>query len=96
MTDMVGYSRLMEQDEAATLSRQKSHRNGLINPALANHHGRVVKTTGDGLPAEFPSVVEAVAYSADFQREMAKREADQPKDKRIDYRIGIHLDDVFL
>ena len=95
MTDMVGYSRLMEQDEAATLSRQKSHREDLFNPALAKHHGRIVKTTGDGLLAEFPSVVEAVACSVDVQREMAKREADRPKDIRIDYRIGIHLGDVF-
>ncbi|MCA0869955.1 hypothetical protein LCL97_03900 [Seohaeicola saemankumensis] len=95
VADMVGYSRLMEQDEAETLLRQKVHRSDLIDPALATHHGRVVKTTGDGLLAEFPSIVEAVACAVEVQRAMAGREADQPQDRRIAYRIGIHLGDVF-
>ncbi|MEW9921969.1 adenylate/guanylate cyclase domain-containing protein [Marimonas sp. MJW-29] len=95
VADMVGYSRLMEQDEADTLVRHKAHRLDLIDPSLATHHGRVVKTTGDGLLAEFPSVVEAVACAVEVQRAMARREADPPQDRRIAYRIGIHLGDVF-
>jgi len=63
--DMVGYSRLMESDEAGTLSRQKAHRIELIDPSIENHHGRVVKGTGDGLLAEFPSAVDAVECAAD-------------------------------
>jgi TolB-like protein/Tfp pilus assembly protein PilF len=91
---MVGYSRLMERDEAGTLQRQKAHHSNLINPTLAAHHGRLVKTTGDGFLAEFPSVVEAFACAVTIQRELPAREADQPHDRCMTYRMGIHLGDV--
>ncbi|MGX9351393.1 adenylate/guanylate cyclase domain-containing protein [Shimia sp. W99] len=95
VADMVGYSRLMEQDESGTILRQKAHRSALIDPSLTAHKGRVVKTTGDGLLAEFPSVVEAVSCAVEIQREMALREVDHAPETRIEYRIGIHLGDVF-
>ncbi|NNK49539.1 MAG: adenylate/guanylate cyclase domain-containing protein, partial [Gemmatimonadetes bacterium] len=92
--DMVGYSRLMEGDEADTLSRQKTHRSELIDPAIANHHGRVVKGTGDGLLAEFASAVDAVECAAEIQRAMPEREKDSPKDRRIIFRVGINVGDI--
>ncbi len=94
MADIVGFSRLTEQDEAGTLTRQKAHRADLIDPAFADHGGRIVKTTGDGLLAEFPSVVEAVACAVAIQRAMPDREADRPAEARIVYRVGINLGDV--
>lgn len=94
--DMVGYSRLMETDEAGTISRQKAHRKELIDPKIAEHHGRIVKTTGDGLLVEFASVVDAVQCAVDLQRAMVVREAGTPEDKRIAYRIGINLGDIFI
>ncbi len=94
--DMVGYSRLMETDEAGTISRQKAHRKELIDPKIAEHHGRIVKTTGDGLLVEFPSVVDAVQCAVDLQRAMALREAGILEDKRIAYRIGINLGDIVI
>jgi adenylate cyclase len=92
--DMVEYSRLMEADEVGTLERQKTHRIELIDPSVEEHRGRIVKTTGDGLLAEFPSVVEAVQSAAEIQRAMMKREASVPESRRIKYRIGINLGDV--
>ncbi|MCK5483685.1 MAG: adenylate/guanylate cyclase domain-containing protein, partial [Gemmatimonadetes bacterium] len=92
--DMVGFSRLIEEDEAGTLARQKAHRTELIDPAIANHHGRVVKGTGDGLLAEFPSAVDAVECSAEIQRAMPGREADVSADHRIAFRIGINVGDI--
>ena len=94
--DMVGYSRLMEADERGTLARQKAQRAELIDPGIARHHGRLVKTTGDGLLVEFASVVDAVECAVAIQRAMAAREAEMPTDRRIQYRIGINLGDIVI
>lgn len=94
VADMVGYSRLMERDEAGTLARQLSYRSDVIDPSFDQHSGRIFKTTGDGLLAEFPSVVDAVQCAIDIQRQLVDREADQPDELRIQYRIGINLGDV--
>ena len=92
--DMVGFSRLIEDDEAGTLARQKAHRAELIDPSIANHHGRIVKGTGDGLLAEFPSAVDAVDCSAEIQRAMPDREADVSAYRSIAFRIGINVGDI--
>ncbi|MFC1530642.1 adenylate/guanylate cyclase domain-containing protein [Gemmatimonadota bacterium] len=92
--DMVGYSRLMEGDEAGTLSRQKTYRTDLIDPSIANHHGRVVKGTGDGLLAEFASAVDAVECAAEIQRAMPDLEKDVSTDRKIAFRIGINVGDI--
>ena len=94
--DMVGYSRLMETDETGTLERQKRHQAELIDPKIAAHHGNIVKLTGDGLIAEFPSVVEAVRCAVEVQREMAAREADVAEEHRIRYRIAVNLGDIIF
>ena len=94
--DAVGYSRLMSADETATLEMLKAHRNELIEPAIAAHQGRVVKLTGDGLLAEFPSVVEAVECGVEIQAGMFERNLDTPEDRRIDFRVGINLGDVIV
>jgi TolB-like protein/class 3 adenylate cyclase/Flp pilus assembly protein TadD len=94
--DMVGYSRLMEADETGTIERQKTHRAELIDPKITEHHGRIVKTTGDGLLVEFGSVVDAVACAVEVQRAMGEREADVPEERRIQYRIGINLGDIVI
>lgn len=93
-SDVVGYSRLMGQDEVGTLAALRSLRQTLIDGKLAEHRGRVVKLTGDGMLAEFSSVVNAVACAVDIQRHMALRNADTAADRRIDLRIGIHLGDI--
>ena len=93
---MVGYSRLMEADERGTITRQKAYRAELIDPKIADHHGRIVKTTGDGLLVEFASVVDAVESALAIQGEMAEREADIPEDRRIRYRVGINLGDIVI
>ncbi len=92
--DMVGYSRLMGADEAGTLERHRRHRNELIDPAIKASNGRIVKTMGDGLLVEFPSVVDAANCAVAIQTAMSEREADIPEDARIRYRIGINLGDV--
>src|SRR5271166_3083326 len=92
--DAAGYSRLMGADEEGTLERLKAHRRQLIDPKIAEHHGRVVKTTGDGLLAEFASVVDAVRCAAEVQRGMLDREPEVPDERRIRFRIGINLGDV--
>lgn len=94
--DVVGYSRLMEAAEAATLARLKAHRAELIDPLLAAHGGRLIKLMGDGALVEFPSVVEAVACAVDIQRGMAGREAGRMGDEAIRLRIGINLGDVLV
>ena len=94
--DMVGYSRLMEADEIGTLERQKAHRAELLDPALIEFHGRIVKEMGDGVLVEFPSVVEAVQCAVVIQQGMVNREADVPDDLRIQYRIGINLGDIVI
>ncbi|SDE34648.1 adenylate/guanylate cyclase domain-containing protein [Ruegeria marina] len=92
--DMVGFSRLIELDEAGTLARQKRHRLELIDPTIRDHHGRIIKLTGDGLIAEFNSVVEAMQAAVLVQRTMPAREAEVPENRRIRYRIAINLGDV--
>ena len=92
--DMVGYSRLVERDEVETLSRQKSNRGELIDRAISEHRGRIVKGTGDGLLAEFVSAVDAVQCAVAIQRAMPAREMDTPPDRRIQYRIGINVGDI--
>jgi formylglycine-generating enzyme required for sulfatase activity/class 3 adenylate cyclase len=94
--DMVAYSRLMEADESGTIARHRAHRKELIDPEIARHGGRIVKTMGDGVLVEFPSVVAAVACAVDIQRAMPGREARLPEDRRIRYRIGINLGDVVV
>ena len=94
--DVAGYSRLMGQDEAGTLARLKAHRRELIDPSIAEHKGRIVKTTGDGILIEFPSVVEAIACAVTVQRGMAARNAATPEDQRIVFRIGVNLGDIIV
>jgi adenylate cyclase len=94
--DMVGYSRLMESDEAGTLARLRAHRLELIDPAIAKNRGRIIKTTGDGMLVEFTSVTDAVQCAAEIQRRMAKRNADVPAARWIQFRIGINLGDVIF
>src|SRR5260370_5615597 len=94
--DVVGYSRMMGVDDEGTLERLKAHRKSLIDPKIAEHQGRIVKTTGDGLLVEFSSVVDAVRCAVEIQRGMTERNADLPEDRRIDFRIGINLGDVIV
>ena len=94
--DMVGYSRLMEADERGTIARQKAYRAELIDPKITEHHGRIVKTTGDGLLVEFASVVDAVECAVAIQRAMPEREAEVPEERRIRYRVGINLGDIVI
>ena len=94
--DVVGYSRLMGEDESGTLDRLKETRRELIDPLIEEHAGRIVKLMGDGALLEFASIVQAVAFAIEMQRRMAERNKDAPREKRIDYRIGINLGDVFV
>ncbi|PJG51726.1 guanylate cyclase [Bradyrhizobium forestalis] len=94
--DVAGYSRLMGADEEGTLARLKAHRRELINPKIAQHQGRIVKTTGDGVLVEFPSVVEAVQCAVEVQQAMVARSRDLQPDKRIVFRVGINLGDIIV
>jgi adenylate cyclase len=94
--DIAGYSRLMGADEEGTLERLKAHRRELIDPKIAEHRGRVVKTTGDGILIEFPSVVEAVGCAVEVQQGMVDRNADVSEDKRITFRVGINVGDIII
>src|SRR5262249_49382823 len=94
--DVAGYSRLMGQDETGTLTRLRVLRRELIDPEIAEHKGRIVKTTGDGLLVEFASVVEAVACAVAIQRATGERNDEIPADQRIEFRIGINLGDVIV
>ncbi len=94
--DVVGYSRLMGTDEIGTLTSLKSHRRELVNSAIAEHHGRIVKTTGDGMLVEFASVVDAVSCAVHIQRSMVRRNAAIPADKQVIFRIGINLGDIII
>src|SRR5215469_13311710 len=89
--DVAGYSRLMGTDEERTHERLKAHRRGLVDPKIKEHHGRIVKTTGDGMLVEFPSVVDAVRCAVEMQRGMVDRNANVAEDKRITFRVGINL-----
>src|SRR5262245_857646 len=92
--DVAGYSRLMGADEESTHERLRAYLRELVKPKVAQHHGRIVKTTGDGFLAEFASVVDAVRCAVEVQRGMAERDAVTPPEKRIEFRIGINLGDV--
>ena len=94
--DVVGYSRLMGEDEAGTLARLKSLRKELVKPKITGGRGRIVKLMGDGLLAEFPSVVEAVRCAVEIQQDMAGREAGLPDEQRIRLRIGVNLGDIIV
>ena len=94
--DVAGYSRLMGADEEDTLARLKAHRRELIDPKIGEHRGRIVKTTGDGILIEFSSVIEAISCAVAVQREMAKRNAETPQDRRIAFRIGVNLGDIIV
>jgi adenylate cyclase len=92
--DVAGYSRLMGADEEGTHERLKAHLRELVEPKIAEHRGRVVKNTGDGLLAEFASVVDAVRCAVEVQRRMAERNAGSQREDRIEFRVGINLGDV--
>src|SRR4029077_4121963 len=92
--DVAGYSRLMGADEEGTLNRLKAHRRQLLDPKIGEQHGRIVKTTGDGMLVEFSSVVDAVRCAVELQRAMVDRNAVEPEDKRITFRVGVNLGDV--
>src|SRR5262249_37298365 len=94
--DVVGYSRLMGADEAGTLTALKDIRSGVIETKISEHQGRIVKLTGDGVLAEFPSVVSAVACAVEMQRELRERATQMPIDRRIEFRIGVNLGDVIV
>ncbi|WP_184400461.1 adenylate/guanylate cyclase domain-containing protein [Rhizobium sp. BK650] len=94
--DVVGYSRLMAVDETGTLQALNRHRSELIDVSIADYKGRIVKLTGDGILAEFQSVVNAVACAAEIQRNMAVRNETVPKEERVEFRIGINLGDVVV
>lgn len=94
--DVVGFSRLMEQDEAGTMAALKSRRKAVLDPLVAKHQGRIFKTTGDGVLVEFGSAVNAVQCAVDLQQGMAAANADQPADRQIVLRIGINLGDVMV
>jgi adenylate cyclase len=94
--DVAGYSRLMGRDEAGTLARLKALRRELIDAEVAEHRGRIVKTAGDGILIEFPSVVEAVACALAVQQGIAEHNAETPADERIEFRVGINLGDVIV
>jgi TolB-like protein/class 3 adenylate cyclase len=94
--DVAGYSRLMGADEEGTLARLKAHRRELVDPKIAEHHGRIVKTTGDGMLVEFASVVDAVRCAVAVQGGMVKRNTKVPIDRRIQFRVGINLGDIII
>src|SRR5881396_1405240 len=94
--DVAGYSRLMGKDEEGTLAALKAIRRELVDPKIAEHRGRIVKTTGDGLLVEFHSVVDAVRCAVEVQRAMADRNAGVPVEERIEFRCGIHQGDIIV
>ena len=94
VSDVVGYSRLTGADEDRILARLRTLRSDLIDPTIAVHHGRVVKRTGDGAIVEFRSAVDAVSFALEIQRAMVERNAEVAPDKRIEFRVGIHVGDV--
>ena len=94
VSDVVGYSRLAGADEDRILARLRTLRSDLIDPTISVHHGRVVKRTGDGSLVEFRSVVDAVRCAIEVQNAMVERNAGLPPERRIEFRIGIHLGDV--
>ena len=94
--DVAGYSRLIGADEEGTLARLKAYRREVIDPKIAEHRGRLVKTTGDGLLVEFASVVDALRCAVEVQRGMSERNATAPPDNRIEFRIGVNVGDIVV
>jgi adenylate cyclase len=94
--DVAGYSRLMGADEAGTHEQFKTQCRQLVDPKIQEHRGRIVKSTGDGMLVEFPSVVDAVRCAAEVQRAMVDRNAETAEDKRITFRIGVNLGDIIV
>jgi adenylate cyclase len=94
--DVAGYGRLMGLSEEQTLAQLKAFRRTLVDPTIAGHRGRIVKTTGDGMMVEFASAVDAVGCAVKIQREMVKQNADVPQELRIEFRIGIHVGDIII
>ena len=94
--DVAGYSRMMGADEEGTLLRLNAHRREFLEPKIADHRGRIVKRTGDGVLIEFASAVDATRCAVEIQRGMAERNAPVPQEKRIELRIGIHVGDVII
>ena len=94
--DVVGYSRLMEQDEVGAFERLRQRRTELVEPAIAHHRGRIFKLMGDGLLAEFGSAVDAVECAAAIQQAMADANLSMSQDRRVDLRIGLHVGDVII
>ena len=94
--DVAGYSRLMGADEEGTLARLKAIRKSLVDPAIAAHRGRVVKTTGDGMLVVFASAVDAARSAIEVQRSMSSENAGVQQDTRIEFRIGIHIGDIMI
>jgi adenylate cyclase len=94
--DVVGYSRLVELDEEGTLARLKALRRDVIDPQIASHRGRIVKTTGDGLLIQFASVVDAVRCAIAVQRTTSERETERPQKRRIQFRAGVNLGDIVV
>jgi class 3 adenylate cyclase/pimeloyl-ACP methyl ester carboxylesterase len=94
--DIAGYSRLMGEDEIGTVRSLKAHRRELVDPTIARHHGRIVKTTGDGMLVEFASIVDAVGCAVSVQRGMIERNKAVPEKKRIVFRIGINVGDIII
>ena len=94
--DVAGYSRLMGANEEGTLAQLKSVRKALVDPTIAAHRGRIVKTTGDGVLVEFASAVDAVRNAVEIQRSMAEQNTAVPQDQRIEFRMGIHVGDIIF
>ena len=94
--DVAGSCRLIGIDEDGTLAQLKALRKTLFDPKIAEHHGRIVKNTGDGALVEFPSVVDAVRCAVEVQRGVARRNTDVPQVRRIEFRIGIHVGDIII
>jgi len=94
--DVAGYSRLIGADEEGTLARLKTHRRDLIDRKIAEHRGRIVKTTGDGILVEFASVVDALRCAVEVQSAMTERNTAAPPDSRIEFRVGIHQGDIVV
>src|SRR5215471_1614048 len=94
--DIVGYSRLIGADEGGTLRKLRGIRDELVDPTIAAHHGRLVKTTGDGLLVEFSSVVDALRSATEIQTRMAEHNAGVPANERIEFRIGLNVGDIVV
>ena len=94
--DVAGYSRLVEVDEEGTLAQGRAHWSDVIEPKIKEHRGRIARVTGDGILAEFASVIDAVRCSVEVQRRVAERNAPVPHDKRIEFRMGINFGELII